>query len=378
MYIGCARTKEDLNQAINIATKTFRSKGNFDLELINKRFLMFPNNVDQIKDVIIIADDMTGVIGACFLIDRFFYRGAFLLKGTFFSSICISEECRGKGLSKLLLNFAITEAEKRGSDFAVLIARRAADFFYNQFNFWGLAQYNKIQYEPSSDEGICNRSLFFDAKKEDIEKINEIYVYTYSSLLGSCERTNNYWFYLLKRVNQQNFKVIVSKLNDKVNGYIIYSGAEVYEFASDSNTSCLDMLNNFGIKFSFNKLTLHCSSKHSILKELQNIDFIVTKRQCSYGGHMVRIINHQSILKVLEAECRSRFEQLNLTDYEEEVDGACMLKLCNNNISLNLLDSPYTFKSTCFLMGVEYLSVAQKGFSIFEPKPFNVLLFDQI
>ena len=210
MYIGCARTKEDLNQAINIATKTFRSKGNFDLELINKRFLMFPNNVDQIKDVIIIADDMTGVIGACFLIDRFFYRGAFLLKGTFFSSICISEECRGKGLSKLLLNFAITEAEKRGSDFAVLIARRAADFFYNQFNFWGLAQYNKIQYEPSSDEGICNRSLFFDAKKEDIEKINEIYVYTYSSLLGSCERTNNYCVYLLKRVNQQIFKVVVS------------------------------------------------------------------------------------------------------------------------------------------------------------------------
>ena len=93
---------------------------------------------------------------------------------------------------------------------------------------------------------------------------------------------------------------------------------------------------------------------------------------------MVRIINHQSILKILEAECRSRFEQLNLKDYEEEVDGAYLLKLFNNDISLKLLDSPCTFKSTCFLMGAEYLSGAQKGFSIFEAKPFNVLLLDQI
>ena len=378
MYIGCARTNDDLNQAINIATKTFRSKGNFDHELINKRFLMFPNNANQLKDVIVIADNITGVIGACFLIDRFFYRGSFSLKGTFFSSICISEQSRGKGLSKLLLNYAITEAEKRASDFAILIARRAADFFYNKFNFWGLAQYNKIQYEISVDEVVCNRSLFFDAKKEDLEKINQIYISTYSFLLGSCERTNNYWSYLLKKAKQQNCNLTVSKLNDKVNGYIIYSGAEVYEFASDSNSSCFDMLNNFGRKFLFNKLTLNCSSKHPIVNELQNIDFFITKRQCSYGGHMVRIVNHQSMLKVLEEECRSKFDQLKIKNYEEEVEGACKLKLFNNDISLKLLDSPYSFKSTYFLMGAEYLSGAQKGFSIFETKPFNVLLFDQI
>ena len=294
------------------------------------------------------------------------------------SSICIEEIYRGKGLSKLLINCAIAEVEKRGSDFAILIARRAADFFYNQFDFWGVAEYNKIQFELSMDESICNTSLFFDAKKEDLVKMNEIYISTYSSLLGSCKRTDNYWSYILKKASLQNCNVIVSKLNKKLNGYIIHSGSEVYEFGSDSTSSSFDMLNTFGRQSSFNKLTLHCSPKHPVVNELQSLDFSVTKRQCSYGGHMVRIINHQSMLKILENECRSKFEYLGLSEYKEEIAGAYLLKLSNKDISLKLLDSPHTFKSTCFLMGAEHLSALPKGFSIFKPQPFNVSLFDQI
>ena len=54
MYIGCARTKEDISQAIALATKTFRSKGSFDDEVIKKSFLMFPDHERQLEDVIII------------------------------------------------------------------------------------------------------------------------------------------------------------------------------------------------------------------------------------------------------------------------------------------------------------------------------------
>jgi predicted acetyltransferase len=377
MYIGCARGKQDIDSAIELATKIFLPNENFQFGFKSKKNLMFQNSENHFNDVVVIAQD-GNVIGACFLIDRLFYRGDFILKGTFLSSICISESSRGKGLSKLLISCAITEVQERLSDFAILIARKAADFFYNQFNFWGVAQYNKIQYSISSNVENYKKYIFFDVTKRDLTEINKIYSMTYSSLLGSCIRSDLMWHNILNKASQQNYKILVSKVNNKINGYIIHSGNELFEFASVSDASCFDMLNNFGRHFSFNDLTLHCSPKHPIVNSLKNIDFSITKRQCNYGGHMVRIINHKTFLGILEKECESRLRQIGLSDYTEKRNEEALLQVFNGDVSLKLIESPYTYNSTCFLMGIECLSETLKNFSIFDTQPFNVPLLDQV
>ncbi len=378
MYIGFAKTKEDFDQAINLVANTFSSRENFNTALDNKRFLFFQNPEYQLENLIVISKKETGVIGACFIADRIFYRGNSFLKGTFLSSICIDEKSRGKGFSKLLINFAIAEAEKRLSDFAIVVARKSADYFYKQFNFWGVSQYNEIQYDIPLKNNKFNKILFFNAKNEDLKEINKLYTSTYSKLFGSCKRSDDYWSYILKKSAMLGCNIILKKINEKIKGYIIHSGSEIYEVATDADLLSSVLLNEFAVKFSFSSITIHCSPKHPFVNELKDIDFSMTKRQCNFGGHMIRIIDYKALEKKLINEFNTRFERLGILDYEEEVKGICSLKYHNKQITFRLIESPWTFNSTCLLLGADYLSSDQKTLSIFESHPFNLPLFDQM
>lgn len=377
MYIGCAENIKDVTKALNLATKIFRFNEDFDIALSTKKFLMLQKVDPVLSNVIVIKNNSGNLIGACFLIDRLFYRGKFKLRGTFLSSICIDEQYRRQGLSKLLIESAIKAIEKRESDFAVLIARRAADHFYNKFGFWGISHYNKIHLNVSKPILNKNNGSFSLASKKDLSAINKIYDSTYSKLYGSCCRSESDWIFLFGKVKSQNYKIVIYKISGKISGYIIFSKFEVVEFASTRKVSCFEMLTSYFRKFSLDKLIVSCSHKHPILEDMKDIDITFTSRQCSYGGHMVRVINSKALLRIFTAEYRAKLNYFGIGKYHEIRKGS-EIKFSKEKLEINFTDSLFTHENTTLLMGAELLSRNKIELSILGSEPFNILLFDQI
>lgn len=376
MYIGCARNSKDVERALALAAKTFRSNENPDEAIRIKRFFMSPRGTISEQDVVVLVDETDEIVGTCFLIDRLFYRGNKKLKGTFLTSICIAESSRRKGFSALLMNCAIAECEGRGAVFAILIARKAMDYFYNKFNFWGLSQYSKLHLKLADSYASGKSCSFSPATESDLTLVSTLYESTYSGLYGSCERSLEYWGYVLRKTESQRCNFFIHRTQGRIDGYVIFSGSELYELASAQDVCCFELLNDLGQNLSLKEVTLHCSREHPIFRELQEVDFSLTQRQCNYGGHMVRIINETALLKVLAKEVENEFAGFGMENYTERL-GDALIELRKGKVGIIPTSSPYSYKNTCFLMGAEHLSMVSSRPSIYKPRSFNVPLFDQ-
>lgn len=376
MYIGCARNSRDIERALALAAKTFRSGEDPDTAISIKKFLVSLGGTIPEQDVVILVNEADEMLGACFLIDRLFFKGSNRLKGTFLTSVCIAESSRGKGLSALLMNCAIAECERRDSVFAILIARRAVDYFYNQFNFWGLSQYSTININLKDISTSSNRFALYPANEDDLVLVNCAYEHTYSALLGSCERSVEYWRHILRKAKKQNNTFVVFRMQGIICGYAIFAGSEIHEVASNSDVLCLDLLHYLGEVYSLTNIALNSSPQHRIVHELHSFDFSVTQRQCPYGGHMVRVINHKVLLQMWEEELRKNFFELNSKDCLWTSEDF-VIELVGGKVSVTLKSSPFNYRNTCNLMGACYLSAIQSLPSIFKPSSFNVPLVDQ-
>jgi predicted acetyltransferase len=376
MYSGCARNSKDVDRAVVLAAKTFRSNEKIDAAINVKKLLLSPEGGIAEQDVVVLSDDAGEILGTCFLIDRFFYRGRNKLKGTFLTSICIADSSRGKGYSALLMNCAIAEVERRGAAFAILIARRAVDHFYNKFNFWGLPQYSKILLKLVTPCTTVKNFTFTPATESDLAAVSTLHESTYSGLYGSCERSLEYWKHVLWRADSQSCNFFIYRIQGGISGYVLFSGSDIYEFASAQDASCFELINDLGQYASLKEATLHCSDKHPVLRELQGVDFSLTRRQCIYGGHMVRIINETALLKELAEEVKDAIGSLGMKDYKE-IHGDALIELQNGIVEITLTGSPYGYRNTCLLMGAEFLTMGSDKVSVFKPHSFNVPLFDQ-
>ena len=243
-YIGVARNAKELEEAILLAAIVFRSdNGNTTEEIIEIKWgLTSPYKTLSENDVVVIIAANGEVCASCFLIDRNFYRGKIKLKGTYLSSICVSDGFRGKGLSHLLMNAAIKEVKKRKNDFAVLIARKAVDHFYNKFQFWGLSQYSKIEMQLPYIINDQKEFEFVAPSPNNFRELNDIYNDTYKALYGAAERNQDYWNYILWKSENQKIQFRLVKIREVILGYIIFSGTEVFEFALSKSVSTLEVL----------------------------------------------------------------------------------------------------------------------------------------
>lgn len=377
IYIGCARNSQEVDGALTLATRTFGSNETTEMSVNAKRRLMSPHGILSEQDVVVLVNRTGEICGTCFLVDRLFYRGKNNVQGTFLSSICIAESSRGKGLSKLLMNATIAECERRGTAFAILIARRAVDHFYNKFSFWGLSQYSKINFKLEDSCALLNNCSFSPATEADLIEVNGMYESTYSGLYGACKRSLEYWKYVLWRTTSQERNFYIYKTQGMVRGYVIFSGSELDELASAQRVSCLGLIKDLARNSSLKEVTLNCSSEHPIVSELHCLDFSVTQRQCNYGGHMVRVINRDVLLRYLAEEIQADCCSFGIENYTE-MHGDALIELRNGKVAITLTDSPYSHKNTCLLMGAAYLSEVSSRRSIYKHRYFNVPFFDQV
>ena len=378
MYIGCARDARDIEGALLLATKIFNSTKDLSEELFkNKKILVSPYNTLYEKDVVILANDQNEICGTCILTDREFYKNDIRLKGTFLSSICISESHQGQGFSRILMDEAIKKCEERGSSFAVLIARKDVDYFYNKFSFWGLSEYSTVNFRiPDKLTSYSDYSIS-PATNKDLATVNELYDSTYAKLFGSCVRSIKYWNYVLWKTERQQFNFSIFRSKGIVIGYVIFQDDDIYEIATTNNTSNLELLYIMRERYSMNNVTLHCSSQHPLIFELGELDFSCTRRQCYFGGHMVRILDADCLLSCLEGEVQHAALTLGISNHTE-VNGDSAIKIRDKKLDVKILGSPYDYKNTCFLMMANSLSIFSDKNIVYKPSSFNIPYFDQI
>lgn len=373
-YIGLARNEMEVNAALCLATQVFRSEIVSPDEVIIKRNLMSVHNTLSEKDVVVMINDNNEVCGTCFLIDRFFFKKSEKLKGTYLTSICISAAYRGMGKSRNLMEYAIRECEKRGSIFAILIARKAVDHYYNKLQFWGISQYSKIQISNLTLKSSKNKYIVKSIQEKDIKRVNQIFEITYTDLYGSCERNEIYWNFIIWKVQLQKIKFDVLWLDETIVGYVIYSESTIFECAADSGVYYLDLLKSIQVNYpAMDKIELHASEKHPIVKELDYVDFTISIRQCSYGGHMARVINPDRLIKILEQELDAVFSNAVVDNISFSIDGVDIISQ-NGKTSICINSSPYDYRTTCLLMGAKQLSMSYPYFSF---PSFNIPLLDQ-
>ena len=374
MYIGCARNADDRYNALKLSTEIFQEENNDSLSV--KKSSISPFNLVSDEDVVIIADDNNLVIGACFLINRYLFYGELKVKGTFLSSICIAESSRGLGLSKDLMNEAIVKCEQRGSIFAILIARRSADYYYNQFSFWGLSQYSLMKLNLKKNQVVDQSYSISEVTEKSLTLVNDLFISTYSKLYGSFIRDLEYWKYILWATKNQKFKFSIFKYNGKIVGYAIYKGSEIYEISVASESLYIDFLNRIGRFNSTSDFLIHAPASHPLANELQLSDFSMIKRQCSYGGHMVRVLDKSALLKLRQDELQKEACELGINDWYE-MCGDHKIVIKNGTLEVRFPCSEHSYEGTCFLMNADRLSSSNKT-KLGNKLAFNILYFDQI
>ncbi len=375
-----AINKNEIKNAIDLAAEIFRTKGEkLTDELIEiQRKITNPFGLLSENDVVVLISPTKEVCGTIFLVDRLLFNPSIELKGTYLSSICVSEKFRGMGLSKLLIETAISEIKKRGSAIAILIARRAVDHFYNKFNFWGVSQYNKIKIKRL--QIISNSYEVKPVELDDLSVINEIYSYRYQYNYGASKRDIEFWKYIFWKSKFENNEFKSIKLDETIIGYVIYSDNNVYEIALNSDLCILEAVNLIFSESTYEDIIIHSSNENISLINLSEKDYIFEARDCMFGGHMVRIIDPFIIKTQLKQKLEKIIIKYGMHDLNYNYlsqSNNFHLNIHKGLIFINIHGNDFTYEETTALLGIKTTYNSSKfPFCFFDS--FNIPLYDQI
>ena len=138
------------------------------------------------------------IVGAVIIVYKkmFFYNSK--IKSAFLTDVCIDKAFRGKGLSRILLENCFKILKKKKCVVAIVIARRAVDYYYSKFNFWGVSSYPKIYINNKLKKNIIVKDVIHKkVNKNDLVHISKLHKNTYGKIFGYFERDYNFWNYSL-------------------------------------------------------------------------------------------------------------------------------------------------------------------------------------
>jgi len=356
-YCGIAKNSEEKKTAAKLASTIFQKEEN---EFKQISLLDNPN----LKNVVIIKSSENKIIGTAFLVERFFPRDGRSIKGTFISSICIHEQWRKKGLSTLLINKCCDLAYKNKSLLAIVIARRKVDYYYNQYGFWGIGNYNIIVMKNDFKNTFSDLNEV-DVKISDLMTCSNLYKKTYKNLYGHCRRSIKKWQYILQKKSYQKLNFCLYKYGNKNIGYsVIDNEGSIHELSFSSNPDGKKIIYHLMSKNNQKEIVLNLHSNHPILDIKFNFDISLKSRECYFGGHMIKPLDVKKLF--LENE-KQKINYLNknniITRYSKKTQ-------CNEKIN-SLGDLQKLLRICRFNYKNEEL--------IFDNcMPFNIPLLDQI
>jgi predicted acetyltransferase len=248
---------------------------------------------------IFVAKRNENIIGLIRIVPRQLHINSIPLKLAGISSVCLLPEFQRKGLSVPLMKKTLSYAKEAGYDVSALFARRSADYYYNKFGFFGVAAYSKLLIK--NDKSVIDSEFeLCDFDIDNIRLYSEAYDFSYEKCSGFIYRNEQYWKYLFSSLQYRNgitFKSI--KLKTVTLGYVIYNDNHVYEIAFKKNTDGLRVINFLNTTLGKEQLIVNALTQHRIISFLTEKDVVYQTRECYYGGHMMRILNVESVSEKL-------------------------------------------------------------------------------
>ena len=150
LSFSLASSDEDVDAAFRLAVSVFGPSSGID-HYDRYKFSLWRDDPSFALDNFVLARTYEGsVCGLVRIVPRKVFRGeqAFVVAGI--SSVCLSPQQRGKGISVALMEHALECCRQRGFDFSFLFARRAADHYYTRFGFQGISSYNQLKVRCSN------------------------------------------------------------------------------------------------------------------------------------------------------------------------------------------------------------------------------------
>lgn len=216
------------------------------------------------------------------------------------SSVCITAGLQGKGLSVPLIEQSIALCTERGFDIAFLFARRAADHYYTRFGFSGVASYARVSIKIPPAENNYRDFTLSSANMELVGLYAAAYERSYHDCFGRVQRTAAHWKFLLgsfKYMKDCSFYTISA--SGSAAGYVVWDGKKILEIAIDEiikGPAIISFLKNCFCPRE-EALEMEMLPQHTLYRFFESLDTSYKSRECSYGGHMARILNRESVIK---------------------------------------------------------------------------------
>ena len=326
------------------------------------------------------AGELAGVVR---IVPRQLRRAGQSLRVAGISSVCVNPEFRGRGYSVPLMEHALNHCQSLGFDLALLIARRAADHYYTQFGFWGISSYNRVSIAPSTAPGSPHPPIeFAPANREWIECYRTAYRESYSDSFGWFERDQAYWEFLFKRLRLlRGVEIRGITWRGEPAGYVVTGHESIHEVAFLDALPADDLIHALVslAGAADRSLQLDLPPEHRLCRRLQGLDWSIRFRECSYGGHMVRVLRPDRVADLLAERATSRLQALGCAELSGGAEGVVIRwdgTRCRVELSGQARTRP-GYEQTCVLLGALSLSANRESF-IDQLLPFNISFCDEL
>jgi hypothetical protein len=238
-----------------------------------------------------------------------------------FSSICIEPDWRGRKLSRPLMAAAADTARKQGAELAYMMARRAVDRYYPRFDFHGMVAYP--EFAVAVADLTSGSSVVRPAGINDLLHCERWYRDDHLDVFGRVERSPAYWAFQIERCRINGANLFIVERDGVAEGYILATGSLILEAAFSPSADCRAGLAAFATAVgATSRLTMAMAPEQMTARRLvaAGCDVVLSRRCCTYGGHMVRILDVARVAAALERRVAIRAAAYGLPPLTEYAD----------------------------------------------------------
>ncbi|MBF0146748.1 MAG: GNAT family N-acetyltransferase [Magnetococcales bacterium] len=379
MYAGIARSAQEIEAALRLAAQVFGSILGQDEKIIFeiKTFLWHAAYPDGPEQIIILAPKPDEVVGLIRICPRILYRKNQKFSCGGISSVCIAPHLQGQGLSPLLMTAALNWIQSHDFDMAILFGRRAVDHYYTRFGFWGVSSYNKFLVSHHDLRRYKDdRVKLIPVPTEESNRCSVWYEGAYKDCFGRMDRSGEQWRFIVTHMRRIGHHVDFVFFQGELCGYVVHGTSTIFEMALDYAVPPLAILAMIAARNESDPLTLVIPPEHPVRWVLTHVDARLETRQCSYGGHMIRILNPQSFLSAMSERMTPAVAAMKSAPFTESWED---FTLRWDGVRMNItLDHPAipTFDITTRLLGSQTLTVRHHPLD--PPLSLNISLPDQL
>jgi predicted acetyltransferase len=298
--VRAARSDAEAHEAFALALSIFGETTAVDAYRDYKTALWFDDPAYAPENVIV-ARSGGAICGVSRIVPRTLYRRDQPYAMAGISSVCVAAAMQGRGLSRTLIEHTLERCRARGFDFAFLVARRAADHYYTRFGFWGVASYSRVMVRVPAPAAAP--ALVLGAPDAaDVPVYSAAYDACYANTFWRVERSAAYWDFLMQRCRYQGLSFSSLVQDGRSVGYAITSAAAVHELAYTEEVPAGALVRLLAHAVGADAtLPLEMPPEHRFVAAAYGLDMTLSARECTYGGHMARVLNTARLLERLAA-----------------------------------------------------------------------------